>query len=508
MKKNNLKQDVIISYISVFLIIISTFVLTKYQVKFLGKDQYGIISLVNSVIGYVSILDLGIGQTIIRYISLYRAKGENYKIEQIAGYSFKSYIRISIIGLVVGGSILFVSNMIFPNLTNNQMDLFRIAFLVALINIVLQIPGATFNAILTAHERFKFLRGTNTIRSILRVIIMIILFKLGFRVVMVFLVDLVLNQGINIINYLVVRYSLKIKLNFNKLDTNVRKEIYTYSFFVFLGIITDQIFWKTDGIIIGIMGTVNVVGVYSISGQIISQYLNICATFSSVFLPKLTHMIAENRPKSEINKFFIKASRYQFILVAMILINYIFLGKQFIILWLGNNMIDAYYYGLVIFISLTVPMFQTTGYQILYAMNKHKVRSMIYLFNAIINIIISVILFKIYGAIGPALATAIAMIAGNTVIINIYYKKTLELKLIDFFYKVCNKTLVVSIIISIVFIVLNRFTDNGILSFLLKVIIGNILYTIGIYFYTLSKEEKMFILKKLHRSYKLQNSNL
>jgi O-antigen/teichoic acid export membrane protein len=314
---------------------------------------------------------------------------------------------------------------------------------------------------------------------------------------MIFVVDLAINQIANLINYLMINQSLKIKLNFNKIDNNMKKEISSYSFFVFLGIITDQIFWKTDGIILGILSNITVVGVYSISSQLVNQFMNLSSTFSGVFLPRLTEMVARGESKKTINEFFTKASRFQFILVAMILINYIFLGKQFINLWVGSKMQDAYYYGLVIVISLTVPMFQTTGYQILYAMNKHKVRSIIYLFNAIFNIIMSIILFKVYGAFGPALATAIAMVIGNTIVINIYYKKVLELKLVKFFRQVCFKTGIVAIIVAMIFIGLNKIIiSKGIYSFLVKAVISNAVYLIGIFLYALSKEERNKVLKK------------
>lgn len=500
MKKNNLKADILISYISMIITIIVTFFLTKYQLKYLGQTQYGIISLVNSVIGYISILDLGIGQTVIRYIALYNSRGENDKIEMIAGHSFRNYVKISFVALIIGIIIVLFSPKIFPNLTENQTYLFEICFMIALLNVILQIPGATFSAILTGYKKFKFLRIANIFKTILRAIIMILLLKLGFGVVIVFAVDLVLNQGLNIINYLWVRYKLKVKLNFKKMDNNMKKEISTYSFFVFLGIITDQIFWKTDGIIIGMLSNIAIVGVYSISSQLVNQFLIICSTFSAVFLPNLTEMVTEDKGKEKINEFFTKSSRYQFILVSMIILNYIFLGKQFINLWVGPEMQDAYYYGLVVFISLTIPMFQTTGYQILYAMNKHKARSIIYIFNAILNVILSVILFKFYGAIGPALATAIAMIIGNTIIMNIYYKKILELKLFKYFKEVCLKTGIVAMVDAMVFIWLNKIIiNNGAFSFLLKVILANGIYIIGIFFYTISKNEKNKILGKIRR---------
>lgn len=501
MAKSKLKSDVIISYVSLIVSILISFLLVRYQLKFLGKDQYGVISLINSVIWYIVILDLGIGQTVTRYVTIYKDKGDKTQIERIAGYSFKNYIKIAAAGTVIGIVIILISPYVFKSLKSEQVYIFQQCFFISLMNAVLQIPGATFNAILMAYKEFSFIRVITIIKNALRLIIMLVLLKLGYGLIMVFVVDLILNQLVNILCYLQMRFGLKIKMDFKPIDEDIRKTLASYSFFVFLGIMADQIFWKTDSILLGVMSSITVVGIYNISAQLVNQYMMICGTFSSVFLPQLTEMINKKDSKKHINEFFTKASRYQFILVAMILINYIFLGKQFIILWVTNDMVDAYYYGLVIFISLTVPMFQTTGCQILYAMNKHKARSIILLINAIANLVMSVVLFKFFGAMGPALATAIAMVIGNTIMMNIYYSRVLDLKLIKFFKEVCLKISIVSVVVSFIYLLMNyEISSNTLITFIIKAIIGNSIYMIGIYLFALSKEDKDRLIKKIRRN--------
>ena len=490
MIKNKLKSDVIISYVAMIIALFTTFFLTKYEIAYLGKELYGILSLINSTIGYIAILDMGVGQTIIRYIAKYNAEGKVEKINKISGYSFKNYIKISIIGLIIGIAIIIRPIYIFGSLTESTEGIFRVCFFISLINILLQIPGATFNSILSGFSKYKTIKIVNIVKSILRAVLIIVFLNLGLSILSIFIVDLIINQGINVFNYIYVTKKLNVKLNFKPIDKLLKKELTRYSFFVFLGIITDQVFWKTDGIILGILSTTSVVSVYSISSQIISQYLLLCSTLSSVFLPRIVEKITSGESKKEINKFFIKASRYQYIFVGMILISYIFIGKDFLILWLGNNFVDAYYYGLIIMISLTVPMFQTTGYQILYAMGKHNFRSIIYLLNAILNIVISIILFYIIGPMGVAIATAIAMVLGNTIIINIYYKKVLELKLMNFFKYVCLKTTIVMVITTCVYVVLNNIIGVGWKEFIFKGCIANIIYLTGVWFITFDDNER------------------
>lgn len=499
MKNKALTQDVIISYIAIFIALITTIFLTKIEVKYLGTDIYGLFSLVNSTIGYIAILDLGVGQTVTRYIAQYRAEGNYNKIRVLVGNSFKNYIKISLIGLIIGIIIIIKSQTIFSSLTDDTVGVFKICFVISLLNITLQIPAATFNSILSAFKEFKIMKIMSIIKVLIRAIVITVLLVNGFGIVSIFVLDFILNQCINISYYMIVKFKLDIKMDFTPMDKSIKREISNYSFYIFLGIITDQIFWKTDGIILGIMSTTTIVAIYAISGQLISQYLNICSTFSSVFLPRIVDKIAAGESMQQINKFFIKASRYQFMFVGMILVSYIFVGKDFIILWLGAEFVNAYYYGLIIIVSLTVPMFQTTGYQILYAMKKHKVRSIIYLCNSILNLVASIIFYKLIGTVGVAIATALTMFLGNTIIMNIYYKKALSLKLMHFFKEVCMKTSLAMILTSITYIILNKFIGIGIIGFLVKATIANIIYITIIFFVSFNDYERREVMRIIFR---------
>src|SRR5690606_13919108 len=86
----------------------------------------------------------------------------------------------------------------------------------------------------------------------------------------------------------------------------------------------------------------------------------------------------------------------------------------------------------IVMIPLLIPLIQNTGIIILQAKNKHDFRAKVYVFIAILKIIISVPLAKYYGGIGCAIATAFSLFVGNVVIINIYYHKEIGIDIIRF----------------------------------------------------------------------------
>ena len=150
-------------------------------------------------------------------------------------------------------------------------------------------------------------------------------------------------------------------------------------------------------------------------------------------------------------------------------------GREFFILWVGQEYVNAYYIALILILPLSVPLIQNLGISILQAKNIHKFRSVLYVGIAVLNIIISVPLAKIYGGIGAATGTAISLIIGNIIIINIYYHKKAGLNILLFW-----KNIIKIMICFIPLIIITAFLMNIIrVSGLLKILIFGTLYTIG-----------------------------
>ena len=67
MEDRQLKIGVILNYVIIALNGLVGIVYTPYMLRMLGQSEYGLYSLAASVIAYLSILDLGFGNAVVRY---------------------------------------------------------------------------------------------------------------------------------------------------------------------------------------------------------------------------------------------------------------------------------------------------------------------------------------------------------------------------------------------------------------------------------------------------------
>ncbi len=464
-KVNQLKVGAALSYMSLAVGNIIGILYTPIMLRLLGQSEYGLYNLSNSIIGYLGVLDFGIGNAVIRYTAKYKALEDRESESNLYGMFIVIYSILAIL-VIIAGSFFVMNIHLFFSTSLNATEMRRIQWMMALMifNLAISFPFGIFGAIITAHERFIFPKIVAIIRQILNPFIMIPLLLLGYKSLGMTIVTTGLNLIFIWINCYYCFKILKIKVKFKRMDFCLLKEIVGYSFFIFLNMIVDKIYWSTDQFILGsIRGTV-AVAVYSVGSTLNQYYINFSTAISGVFLPKVTKMVTKNVSNEELSNLFIRTGRIQFIILSYILCGFILVGQDFILFWAGEGYEQAYWIVLLVMIPLTVPLIQNLGLTILQAKNMHQFRSNIYIIIAILNIMASIPLAKIYGGVGCALATGISMIIGNIIIINIYYYKKIHIDIPKFWLEIAKLSIPLLISLGIMLVVNKLIPLSGMMN--------------------------------------------
>ena len=167
-------------------------------------------------------------------------------------------------------------------------------------------------------------------------------------------------------------------------------------------------------------------------------------------------MVALKNDNREISDLFIRTGRIQNIVMALIFFGFIVFGKQFIALWAGEDYAAAYPITLLFFVALYVPLIQNLGITILQARNQMKFRSLLYIVIASIALIVQYFFAKLWGGIGCAIAISGALLLGQGLILNIYYKTKQGLAIGTFWLQILKMN-IIPMLVSIVAFYLTRF---------------------------------------------------
>lgn len=503
MKKNQLKAGVILSYVSEFVKIATNLIYTPIMLRLLGKSEYGLYQLVYSVVSYLSLLSLGFGSAYIRYYSKYKVENDDDGVARLNGMFMTIFCTIATICLLCGFCMVYNIKSIFASgLTDAEYGRARILMILMVINLTLTFPATVFNCNVTAHEKFIFQKTIIILQNILNPFLCLPLLIMGVGSVGMVLVTTGLTIGKLLINSWYCFKKLHIRFLFKGFKLSLLKEMFTFTFFIFLNQIINQINWSVDKFLLGRLAGTTAVAVYGVGGTINTMYLQASLSISNVFTPRVHRIVANNQRDAELTLLFTRVGRLQFMLLSLVLTGFVFLGQPFINFWAGEGYSEAYLVALLLITPCTVPLIQNIGIEIQRAKNKHKARSVVYAAIAIGNVLVSIPLIKYYGPVGAALGTAIALILGNAFFMNWYYHNRLDIDVI-YFWKNIFSFLPSFIAPTILGIIIMRYIP--VTSFA-KVFILAIAYTVvyGISFWILGmndseKDILRNILKKLRK---------
>ena len=503
MPVNQLKAGVVLNYVVIFLNTVVGLLYTPYMLRMMGQSEYGLYSLVASVIAYLTVLDLGFGNAIVRYTAKFLAEKKTEEQYEMFGMFFLLYLVIGIVAFGIGLGLYFNVDTLFGDtMTAVELGRARIMMLLLVANLAFTFPMSIWGSVIQAYEDFVFQKSLNIIRIILNTVVMICLLHFGYKAVAMVVVQTIFNVLTLVINFIYCRRKLNIHIyfRFRNFHWGFLKEVAIYSFWIFLNAIMDRVYWSTGQFVLGAMVGTAAVAVFAIAIQLEGMYMQFSTAISSVFLPKVTAMVATNRSRKEISDLFIRTGRIQYIVLAYILSGFIIFGRQFIELWAGAGYNDAYMISLLFFIPLTVPLIQNLGITILQARNEMKFRSVLYIIIALVSLAMQIVLTSHFGGIGCAMGVSGALVVGQILIMNVYYRRRQDLDIKTFWKEISKMSIIpIVLIISSMLVIRHFFALDSWGKLILGIAAFSLVYIPLFFRFSMTDEERNLFISMFHK---------
>ena len=359
-----------------------------------------------------------------------------------------------------------------------------------------------FRAVINANEKFLFLKGTETLQMVLQPVLVVLILQQYPSAVAVAVVQTFLNICLIIARVYYCFAKLKIKIKFHYLNKQLLNDIKKLALSVFVVVLIDQVFFKTNQIILGIVSGTAAVAVYSISSLIYMNYMALSTAISGVYLPHVTEIVAKNEPVKKLSDLFIKIGRYQYYLLALVASGFIIFGKDFINIWAGEGFEEAYWITLLIIIPFTIDLIQNIGLSIMQAQNRYDFRAKVYFAMGLFNLCLAIPLAKQYGGTGCAFATGLSMFLGNGLIMNWYYLKVTKLDILRFWKEIGKISIYVMCLTLVGYELYNYQNVDSITEFIIGIAVYTVVYSFVIYTFCMNvseKEKVLSVVKKILR---------
>ena len=500
MEINQRRAGVILSYSIQAVQVLTGLVYTPIMIRILGQSEYGIYQLSYSIVTNLGLLNLGFNASYMRFYSREKVNNNDEQISKLNGMFMLIFLSMMVMCLVAGA--LLVSNLrqiVGHNFSTDEYRKMQILMILMIINLALTFPNSVFSCIVIAHERFVFQKTVLLLQTLMSPMLSLPLLLIGYGSVGITIVSLLLTVIVLIWNGIFCIRRLKAGFIFRDLKFSILKEMFIFTFFIFLNQLIDQVNWNVDKFLLGrFKGTISV-AIYSVGGQINTMYLQLSTAISGVFIPKVNKIVAESNDTFELSEIFRKIGRIQFVIMSFALTIIVYFGASFIRYWVGREYGEAYYVALLLTIPVTIPLVKNIGIEIQRAQNKHQIRSLVYLMIAFANVVVSIFLVQIWGPIGAAIGTAVSLVLGNGLFMNWYYYRIMHIDILSFWKSLSNfiPTLLITALIGIPYMLLVK--NESIFVLISAIILYGMVFGVSVYNTGMNDDEKTHVKEIFNR---------
>lgn len=499
------KIGTLLGYIHIALQSLVSIIYIPLLINGIGDGEYGLYQIMSSIIAYFSIMEAPMSSAILRFYSQYKNESDINKMENVLAIGKNIFSVISLIVIIIAIPCLFGIYSLYKNsFTNAELIEAVIMFIIMTINIVITIRNYVYVAAISANEKYIFIKIVSIVTLIIQPVgVYSLIYKYPYALTIV-LIQLILTIIVSLIRKHYAIQRLNISIKYHGKDKNLTNQMMRLALSVLFVALADQIFWKTDQIIIGRIYDTSHVAIYSVGAQLNSMYISIACVLGNIMMPMATQIFYQKDGEKKLSILFCKMGRIQTLITGLIISGVVLFGKEFICIISNQKYMDAYYVALFLMIPYTIDLIQICGGTVLQIKDEYKFRACTMFIMAVLNIGLTIILTEKIGIIGAAISTMISIFVGSGLIMNFVYFKYIKLD-ISTFWKTILPIFSKIIICTLLGHIINYIRiDNQYVQFLIHVVMYSVIYFSFMYITVLNQEEKKqleTIVKKFRNNY-------
>ncbi|WP_372369487.1 flippase [Candidatus Uabimicrobium sp. HlEnr_7] len=498
-KKYNILVNAITNYGRDILDVAVFLYLIPFIIHTLGKETFGLWSLVWAFVSVFALLDFGFGPSVVKYVG--KARGEQDPAQEQKAISTLFWIYI------VLGSILFLSvatcafffNSLF-DIPEHQQQTARHVLLILGFRAALCMPLELFRGVLISYHQYKIANSYKIVGSILYLIGAIVFLNYAPNLQTLALV----NAAIGILPLFAMFIHLKIfykniSIHPRNIDLSMVKSMSSFSIYFFIIQVSTLIYTRVDTLIIQKYLSLEMVALYSIAMRITDKAQRFCTQIAKTLTPVISELHGAKQ-KQKLTKVWLQGSKYTTAFSAPLLIGLFILSEPIITSWAGHDFANATLSCQILIVAIFITIIHSNTNIILSMCDQQKYFAKITIFGQILNFVLSIVFIGLWSIEGVALATLASTAITYILFIQSKACAIYEMNIFRFYAKSCGPSLLPSIIlIMFLYIVQFLYPASNLWLVAIYECSALLIYIVAFTRYSLDDSEKKYVATKLSK---------
>ena len=436
-KVSEIRSGALLNYANLLLRIGVDFFMVPLMLLCLGKSEFAIYTLAGAVVARLALCDFGLTASATKFLSEYRARQDAEGESGFLGNLLALYSGIGLLVLLGGLAFYPFLGQVFNHFTGQELGIFRVLYLMTLLNTALMFPARSLGGISAAQQRFRVPGVIATVASACNIIGTFVLLKLGFRSIA--LTALTIGVGVlSLLCHAVYCFGvLGARARWRGWNVPVLRTLFAFSLWVFLSQLINVMNAGTGNFLVALTQGTEEVTLYTNSLKVYGYYFLAAGCLAGVYLPKVVEMVVAGADAAAQTDAMIGVGRWLVMILVGVLCCALFFGREFFSLWVGETLGPAtdtcWLIAVMLMLPQTLSLVQGIGWHLSQARHCLRRRVLIAAFNSMLFLLGGYVACRWYGIVGLAVWAVFTMFTQLFMLNVLHYKQELGLDIRRFY---------------------------------------------------------------------------
>lgn len=479
--------------------IIVAFIMSPIMINALGNAEYGLWEMVMGVIGYMGLLDLGVGPALLRYVAVAHSKDNQQDLQNTVSTAMVFFLSIGAIAMLI-----FLGLSVYPQFltgdVSEEKNKLSLVLLLFAVNSALTFPLAVYLGILLGLQKHHLINTTRSIITIARAsaAYYLLLHMPGKGL----LVLVCLEISCNALQFIIYASALKNNktvpgFSLSTCSIDKMRELFGYGAKSAVLMAASRLQFASMPFIIGKVLGLGFIVYFVLPNRLVDYVKGFALTIGFPLTPYFASMIGSEESDALKSGWLTTSFILQIITVAMPIYLF-FCGTKFLELWIGPEYaIAGQWVMYALLLGLAAEALSPNARQILLAKAEHGRVAIVSLVMSICSIPLAFFGAKSFGVAGAALGSSVTtgVISLITLVITC---RVMKIPLFEYFRVTLLPIVIPLLLLGFTLWGSGQFIrPNSYYDLLLQVCTGTIVYLTACWKLSLSVDARTDLYEKL-----------
>jgi O-antigen/teichoic acid export membrane protein len=381
--------------------------LTPYAARLLGTEQFGLWSLMWSMVGVLGLVDMGVSSAVVKFIADARGRDNPDRVRQLSATFFWVQSALALIVLLIAAALLPLIDTLF-DIPARFERIAMAVFGILSFRVASGMPFGLFAGLLAAHRKEAHASLTKAAGTLVYGGCVFLALRLQPTAVTLATCNILVHVAANAVIILLARRAVpEFSLHPRAFRRNLVREISTFSGAAFLVQISSLLYTRVDTFVVQRFLALAAVARYSVAMQTISRGALFCRQMNSALTPLVAEMKGADDQQS-IRLVLRKGTKLNTALATPLMGGLIWLAGDLVRSWMGPEFAASVLPLRFLAIAAWIDAVCGISGNVLTMTGHQKRMARLTVVGQLANIVLTLLLVRRFGIGGVAFASLVA----------------------------------------------------------------------------------------------------